>query len=171
MTSILGTQSIQHPNGTTAMTIDSTGRILTPARPAFRVEKRASNQSLSDSTTTTITFEHEVFDIGGNFASNKFTAPIAGIYHFNSLIRAVANSGTMDYFIMYLYKNDSLHSDMFQMQTSANNMLNSHLGGSVTIQLAVDDYVEIRVQISGTSPLVHAHASGERTWFSGFLVG
>ena len=57
MTSILGTQSIQHPNGTTAATIDSTGRILTPARPAFRVEKRASNQSVSDTTTTKVTFE------------------------------------------------------------------------------------------------------------------
>jgi hypothetical protein len=50
-------------------------------------------------------------------------------------------------------------------------MLNSHLGGSVTLQLAATDYVEIYVQISGTSPLVHAHASGQRTWFSGFLVG
>ena len=173
MTSILGTQSIQHPNGTAAMTIDASGRILTPARPAFRAEKRASNQSISDSTTTAITFEHEAFDIGSNYnASNsRFTAPIAGIYHFNSITRAVANGGTMDYFIMFLYKNGSLYSDMFQMQTSANNMLNSHLGGSVTVQLAATDYVEIRVQISGTSPLVHSHASGQRTWFSGFLVG
>jgi hypothetical protein len=147
--------------------------VLTPTRPAFRAEKRASNQSLSDGVTTTITFEHTVFNIGSNYntSTSQFTAPLAGIYHFNSLTRAVANSGTMDYFIMFLYKNGSLHSDMLQMQTSANNMLNSHLGGSVTVQLAVDDYVEIRVQISGTSPLVHSHASGERTWFSGFLVG
>ena len=30
MTSILGTQSIQHPNGTSAATIDSTGKINAP---------------------------------------------------------------------------------------------------------------------------------------------
>ena len=29
----LGVQTIQHTNGTDAMTIDSSGRILTPARP------------------------------------------------------------------------------------------------------------------------------------------
>jgi len=71
MTSILGTQSIQHPNGTAAMTIDASGRILTPARPAFRAEKRASNQSISDSTTTAITFEHEAFDIGSNYNTSN----------------------------------------------------------------------------------------------------
>ena len=173
MAGIVGLTELQHTNGTSAATIDASGRILTPARPAFRVEKRASNQTLSDSTTTTITFEHEAFDIGSNYdtSTSRFTAPVAGIYHFNSITRAVANGGTMDYFIMFLYKNGSLYSDMFQMQTSANNMLNSHLGGSVTVQLAATDYVEIRVAISGTSPYVGSHSTGQRTWFSGFLVG
>lgn len=171
MTSILGTQSIQHPNGTTAATIDASGRILTPARPAFRVEKRASNQSLSDSTSVKITFEHEVFDIGGNFASDKFTAPIAGIYHFNTCLRCVANSSTMEFAAIYLYKNGSHFTDIVQIQTTANNMANSHVSGGVTIQLAAADYIEIYGNISGTSPVIHAHASGQRTWFSGFLVG
>ena len=43
MTSILGTESIQHPNGTSAATIDSTGRILQPAVPAFSVTKHGSS--------------------------------------------------------------------------------------------------------------------------------
>ena len=173
MASTLKVNTIQHTGGTTAISIDSAGRVTHPAKPAFRAEKRAGNQTLSDSTTTAITFEHEAFDIGSNYdtSTSRFTAPVAGIYHFSSITRAVANSGTMDYFIMYLYKNGSLYSDMYQLQTSANNMLNSHLGGSVTVQLAATDYVEIRVQISGTSPYVGNHSSGERTWFSGFLVG
>ena len=172
MTSILGTESIQHPNGTAAATIDASGRILTPARPAFRVEKRASNQSFSDSTSTKITFEHEAFDIGSNFASDKFTAPIAGIYHFNTLLRVVVGgAGTMELGAVYLYKNGSHFTDIVQIQTSANNMRNSHIGGGVTLQLAASDYIEVYCNISGDSPLVHAHASGQRTWFSGFLVG
>ena len=35
MASELGVQTIQHTNGTDAMTIDSGGRVLTPQRPAF----------------------------------------------------------------------------------------------------------------------------------------
>ena len=172
MTNITNLQTIKTESGTTAMTIDASGRILTPARPAFRVEKRASNQSFSDSTNTKITFEHEAFDIGGNFASDKFTAPIAGIYHFNTCLRTVVGgAGTMELGAVFLYKNGSHFTDIVQIQTSANNMRNSHIGGGVTIQLAAADYVEIYCNISGNSPLVHAHADGQRTWFSGFLVG
>jgi hypothetical protein len=30
-------QNIKHTNGTTAMTVDSSGRVTTPARPSFLV--------------------------------------------------------------------------------------------------------------------------------------
>ena len=33
----LSVNTIAHTGGTTAQTIDSTGRILTPARPAFNI--------------------------------------------------------------------------------------------------------------------------------------
>lgn len=169
--STLFVNNIKHTNDTSAMTIDSAGRILTPARPAFRAEKRASNQSISDSTNAKITFEHEAFDIGGNYASDKFTAPVAGIYHFNACLRCVANSGTMEFAAIYLFKNGSHFTDVIQIQTSSNNLGNSHISGSVTIQLAASDYIEIYGNISGTSPVIHAHASGQRTFFSGFLIG
>ena len=162
-----------HANSITAISIDSAGRILTPARPAFRAEKRASNQTIVDSTNTVITFEHEAFDIGSNYntSNSRFTAPIAGIYHFNCLVRAVANSGTMELCSIYLYKNGSLYSDMFQFHVAGNQMQNSHIGASITVQLAATDYVNIRAQISGDSPYIGSHSSGQRTWFSGFLIG
>jgi len=172
--STLKVGTIQDPsNSNTAMTIDSSGRILTPARPAFRAEKRASNQTVTSTVTAQVTFEHEAFDIGSNYdtSTSRFTAPIAGIYHFNTVIRAVANGGTMDYVAMKLYKNGSLYADMFQMQTAVNQMGNSHIGGSATIQLAATDYVSIHASISGTSPYVGNHATGQRTWFSGHLIG
>tara|TARA_B100000886_G_C20230354_1_gene410275 strand:+ start:151 stop:672 length:522 start_codon:yes stop_codon:yes gene_type:complete len=162
-----------HANSNTAMTIDSSGRILTPARPAFRAEKRASNQTVTSGVTALVTFEHEAFDIGSDYdtSTSRFTAPIAGIYHFNAIVRAVANNGTMDYVAMKLYKNGSLYADMFQMQTASNQMGNSHIGGSATVQLVATDYVSIHASISGTSPVVHSHATGQRTWFSGHLIG
>ena len=173
MAGIVGLTELQHTNGTSAATIDASGRILTPARPAFRAEKRASHQSVTDSVKTKVVFEHEAFDIGSNYdASNsKFVAPIAGIYHFNILLRAVANGGTMDYVQYYLYKNGSLYSDIGQMQTSSNNMANSHLGGGLTVQLAASDEIEIYGAISGTAPVFQKHDDGQRTWFSGFLIG
>ena len=173
MAGIVGLTELQHTNGTSAMTIDASGRVLTPARPAFRAEKRASHQSLSNGTVTKIIFEHEAFDIGSNYdASNsKFIAPLAGIYHFHTLLRMVADGGTMDYTQAYLYKNGSKYSDIIQMQTSANNMQNSHLGGGITVQLAAADEIEIYGAVAGTNPAIHKHDDGQRTWFSGFLIG
>ena len=110
----VNTGTIKDATGnTTAMTIDSTGRVLTPARPAFHVERNSSDQSISSSTYTIVQFENEVFDIGGNFdmSNHRFTAPIAGVYHFSATIRFESTNATMDYVSLHLYKNGSILKD------------------------------------------------------------
>jgi len=172
MASILNVDKIRATGSTTdGLTIDSSGRVLTPARPAFRVEKRASNQSAP--STSKITFEHEAFDIGSNYntSTSKYVVPVAGVYFFQSILRIVADNGTLDYGKVMLYINGSHHSDLQFVQTSNNNMSNSHLSGSCLVQLSANDEAEIYSEISGVNPLVHAHATGGRTFFTGFLVG
>ena len=56
-------QNIKHTNDTSAMTIDSTGRVLTPARPAFRARLTTGS---GGGSTGTLVFNTEDFDIGGN---------------------------------------------------------------------------------------------------------
>ena len=112
MASILNVDKIRATGSTTdGLTIDSSGRVLTPGRPAFRAEKRTPNQTMSGAAK--ITFEHEVFDIGGVYdtSNSRFTAPVAGIYFFQSTIRFVADNQTMDYAKHMLYKNGSNASD------------------------------------------------------------
>lgn len=171
MTGILKVDSIQSSGGTAAMTIDSSGHVLTPARPAFRAEKRASNQSAP--STSKVTFEHEAFDIGGNYntSTSKYVVPVAGVYFFQAILRIVADGGTLDYGKVMLYINGSHHSDLQFIQTSSNNMSNSHLSGSCLVQLSANDEAEIYSEISGSNPLVHAHSTGGRTFFTGYLIG
>lgn len=158
---------------TTAITIDSAGRILTPARPAFHVERNSSDQSITSSQYTVVQFENEVFDIGGNFdmSNHRFTAPIAGIYHFSSTIRFKGTNATLDYVSLHLYKNGSILKDLVQFNSGTNNMDNSHLGGSTTVQLAANDYIELKGRISGGSPAFGYASNGNSCHFSGFLVG
>ena len=66
--------------------IDSSGYVSMPAQPAFQVRKSSSQDSLPTSTQT-ITFDTEIFDQNGDFASNTFTAPVTGKYQFNVHIR------------------------------------------------------------------------------------
>ena len=50
MVSKLEVDTIAHSGGTTGMTIDSTGRILTPARPAFRARLTTGSGGGSNGT-------------------------------------------------------------------------------------------------------------------------
>ena len=89
-------QNIKHTNGTTAMTVDTSGRVSTPARPSFFV---TGHQSSSADFTTgggsatingiTPSGQGLIFNyrtvhhnIGNHFvnATGRFTCPIAGLW-------------------------------------------------------------------------------------------
>jgi len=88
-------QNIKHTNNTTAQTIDSTGRILTPARPhalvSFGEGTSGTYVTVADNAVLPFdTIEHEV---GSNYdTSNKrYVAPISGLYQvcFNCIFYSV----------------------------------------------------------------------------------
>jgi len=64
--------------------------------PAFSVYQSSSvdEQSLATGTWTRITLDSENYDKGSNFASNYFTAPYDGIYHFDAKILLDGNYDT-----------------------------------------------------------------------------
>lgn len=62
MASELGVNTIQHTNGTDAITVGSTGIISQPNLPVFLVDKTADQGSIADNTKTLITFDDVVFD-------------------------------------------------------------------------------------------------------------
>ena len=161
-----------HANGNNALVIDSSGRVTQPAKPAFRAEKRASNQTYSGGQPK-VTFEHETFDIGSNYdtSNSRFVAPVSGVYFFQSILRFVGDNNTLDYGKLMLFINGSINSDLFQFNVRADYMNNSHINGSCLVQLIANDYAEINVEMSGNNPVIHAHSGGARTYFTGFLVG
>ena len=135
-----------HANSITAMTIDSAGRVLQPAKPAFRAEKRASNQTYSGGQPK-ITFEHEVFDIGSNYdtSNSRFVAPVSGVYFFQSTLRFVGDNNTLDYGKLMLFINGSINSDLFQFNVRTDYMQNSHINGSCLVQLTANDLSLIHI--------------------------
>ena len=73
--------AIKHSGGTSVFTFDSSGRMLRPNQPLFSLCNIRSEQFSWDMTQT-IAFT-EIYDQGGNFASNTFTAPVTGRYQLN----------------------------------------------------------------------------------------
>ena len=85
MASELGVQTIQHTNGTDALTIDSGGRVNLPAIPCFSGQLTPSNTKDSSSPYTAtgiIKYDNIIVNRGSCYSASTglFTAPIAGIY-------------------------------------------------------------------------------------------
>ena len=69
-------------NNTTAMNITGDGEITAPLQPSFLAQPASAqnNVGITDGTSVTIALGTERYDVGGNFASNTFTAPVTGKY-------------------------------------------------------------------------------------------
>ena len=60
--------------------INDTGTITASAQPTVAVYADIQSNVTGDSTVYTVLWANEIWDVGGNFASNTFTAPVGGKY-------------------------------------------------------------------------------------------
>ena len=179
----LNVGTIKEATGTnTAMTIDSTGRILTPARPAFFVTQ-ASSQTLTHGTLGKLTFDTKTgsrgqFDTGGdwNTSNYEFTAPVNGVYFFKGQFLASVSTGRAATYILIDDGTGSFDiSDGNTFLTGELTVATATSGGvvypaSVVVYLTAGRKVAayaLQEQGSNTS----TNTNPALTHFSGFLVG
>ncbi|NJL54152.1 hypothetical protein HC928_02550 [bacterium] len=61
----------------------SSGEISFPQQPAFLATRTVTQSNVTgNNTIAQVNYQTEIFDIGSNFSTNVFTAPVAGIYSF-----------------------------------------------------------------------------------------
>ena len=160
MSSVLKVDAIQNTAGTSAMTIDSSGRMLTPARPAF-MARRTSNQS-----SGIVIFDTAMINQGSHYntSDGKFTAPIAGLYTFSSVVLSRLG-GTDNYFTLELWVNGASYAEM-----QGYSYLDNDFSGAIQVlaDLSVNDYVQVNFtrDVYGASA-----ATSNFTHFSGYLLG
>jgi len=75
---------------TTHMAFDETGAVTKPLQPAFSATTSATQLNMTEDADNTIVFGLEIFDTNGDFASNTFTAPVAGKYMLTAKIVTAA---------------------------------------------------------------------------------
>lgn len=174
MTSTLKVETISHTNNTTAMTIDSSGRVLQPTIPAFRVGLTAS-QSITQAAAFldvvwnegTSSESDNCFNQGGfSWSSGIVTPPVNGVYHFD-LVARVDGVGS-GYIIMKILKNDDDIGNraMYSIEGSPASNYQAVTGSGI-FKLTTSDNVRVTIYSdSDTSVSLTSDSI-----FSGHLIG
>ena len=141
MASILKVNTIQDAtNSTTAISIDSSGRVTTSTnRPAF-MARRTSGQS-----NGIVVFDTVMLNQGSHYdnSNGRFTAPIAGLYNFSFNVLG-DNDGNDTYWTTSLFINGSDYCKV-QNRTEDDN----DFGGSLSViaSLSASDYVQVNLSL------------------------
>jgi len=171
MASIIGVENLQHTNGTTAATIDSSGRVLTPANPKFSVQLAVNSSTADYTTTSNVLFDTIDFNVGNCVAISSsvatFTAPITGYYQFNLMVSFGSIDGAQHANTYLLIDGESAENDTYR------NIEDVQGGTYQTNTTAALIYLTANQTVN---PVVFVHTDTSvnirpGTRFSGFLVG
>jgi len=151
------------PGGTDALTIDSSGRLLTPTRPSFKAKTSAT---VAFGVNTDIVFNdvtssgYGLHNVGGHYNTSTgiFTAPIDGVYFFQFQVSQQSTSDTE--VLLYLGTQDVGFARNFSDGANYDS-----LSCCQNLMLSAGNQIKARV-VSGT-----AHCNASVASFSGFLIG
>ena len=155
--------------GTTSyLTIDSAGHARFPSTSCFQAHL-ASDQSVSGSTSATVTFDTESFDINADFNNSNytFTAPVTGKYILTTGVsNYAAAGGSTDYVQLKLNTSNASYADI--------HFENSGKIGAHQVAVVADMDASDTATVS-----IHSHddssytvrGTRENTFFSGILIG
>ena len=143
--------------------------------PAF-IARLSSDQNISNTTATKVTFDAEDIDTDGAFASNKFTVPSGkgGMYHLIAGTR-MPYLDDNEKLEVYFYINGSAQSrgETIDFYGGGSNDDNVRFTTSATFVLTETDYVEIYVRHNegATQPIDGGSSQANSyTFFAGYRV-
>lgn len=148
--------------------IDNNGTVTKPAQPSFMVIK-SGDQTLTVGSNTTVTWQNETWDVGGNFASNTFTAPVTGKYYLHTQMRIDNLDTAAGYYLLaintsnrtkYVIVDPNFTADLSYYSMSMNSVFDMDAGDTAFV------YAN---QNSGTAS--HIEDNAAYTSFSGYLLG
>jgi len=146
-------------------------------QPSFLAYNSSSDANVSTGSYADVEFDSEVFDVGDNFASNIFTAPVTGKYFLHTSVGLLTIDTAATYYAIQLVtSNRNYHSVLdpnFASDTAAGNP--SHLFQITCVaDMEAEDTAKVQlIQSGGTAQtdIMGGGSSDMYTWFNGYLLG
>ena len=152
------------------MRIDVNGHVTQPLQPYFRVRKNANQDNFAVGSNVAVTFETEDFDVGSNFASNAFTAPITGTYLFHLSLRLQSLETASSYFSAMIETSNRQYRWIEHFPTIADK-------DYFTVQLTTiadldaSDTASAKIYQHSSTQQTDINEDSTRTLFYGYLLG
>ena len=171
MTSIIKVNNIQNSSGTTALTIDSSGRVLRPTSTLVVFD--ATTVSGGTISSGIIPFNTATLNLGNHFNTTtyKFTAPVDGVYEFFARFLcgdSTNNNSCSGTVKMIVGGSTSISEAHFNTTDAWENLSLFRI-----ISLTANQTIETQMTGSGGGGYVYANGSGTTDYnrFTGKLIG
>ncbi len=150
--------------GSTLLNLPSSGELRLPLQPSFLVTMSGDALNVTgDGTTYTVAFNSEIYDQGGDFSSNTFTAPITGRYCFTILLtNGQIGAATSDELDLVTSNNTYIWGRFASMSNT--------IGQPQCGDMDANDTATVTYKASGTTKTVDVQGGGTNSVFSGFLA-
>ena len=157
-------------NNNIGLKVDYAGHVTMPLQPSFRATPSSEQTNISVDAWNTIVFGNEPVDTNGDFASNTFTAPVAGTYALSGAIYLQSlDSAASTYQVQIHTSNDSYSILVIvPAQLLSADTQYYAFAGAVFADMDASDTAIIRIYQEGGTAQTDINVS---TVFTGHLLG
>lgn len=160
--------------GTTSHIVtNASGEVTKPLQPYFLVNKGGTGQdNFSRNSDVTVTFDTEVYDVGANFASNTFTAPVTGKYVLHAKVRMSQIDSDATYYTINIVTSNRLYTSIYDPRGYDQDPVNFSFNESAVADMDANDTATVMVyQAVGTDGHTSIGGNSTTTNFGGYLLG
>jgi len=159
-----------YTNSVERIRIDANGRVTMPYQPAFyATPSSAQTGLLANDSAVTIAMGTEIFDVGSNFASSTFTAPVTGKYQLNlSLYMTTVDTGASYVLVGIVTSNRSYINIVSPKYASDPAYLTQNI--STLADMDAGDTAYVYYQQSGGAAQTAVQDDTRGSFFQGYLV-
>jgi len=133
-----------------AVVVEKTGEITMPAQPAVLAYNSATDTNQTgNGSPATVDFDTEVYDQGGDFATDTFTAPVTGRYRFDVAVTAGAVTNGTKAILTLVTTNRSYILDRINAHVCQDSDGYVTLRGSVLADMDATETATVTLTITG----------------------
>ncbi len=162
--------------GTTShMVIDANGHVTKPLQSAFLALSNSTVSNIAANTTTTISFNYEVFDQNADYNTSNytFTAPVTGRYQLNAQIYLYQMPENGGYSLININTSNRSYLDIFTNSAHDSEITYNSMKVACLADMDANDTAYVTFyQQSGTAQadIQGSGSNAGNTQFSGFLA-